>query len=101
MLYTGQCLGAPTNSAHQPTPNKRNNMQTQLNEFVMTSLLAAGTAAFAIGCASMKSSSAPKEVDVTVAELSVPARATVEKETAGGHVDKITSEVERGKKVYD
>jgi uncharacterized membrane protein YkoI len=36
-----------------------------------------------------------------MADLSAPARATVEKETAGGKIDKITREVERGKTVYD
>ena len=33
--------------------------------------------------------------------MSAPARATANKETTGGHVDKITREVERGKTVYD
>lgn len=54
-----------------------------------------------IGCTSMKSSQGPKEVDVALAEVSAPARVTIERETAGGQVDKITREVERGKTVYD
>jgi len=49
------------------------------------------------GCASTKSG----EQDVTLAQVSEPARATITKETAGGQVDKITREVERGKTVYD
>ena len=75
-------------------------MQTRLRQFAITSMLAA-IAAFAAGCASMKSGGASKEVAVTLAELSAPARATVERETAGGRVDKVTREVERGKAVYD
>jgi uncharacterized membrane protein YkoI len=47
------------------------------------------------GCASTK------EQEVSVAQLSGPARVTVNKVTAGGHVDKITKEVERSKTVYD
>jgi len=42
-----------------------------------------------------------REHDVSLAEVSGPARATINKETAGGQVDKITKEIERGKVVYD
>jgi uncharacterized membrane protein YkoI len=56
-------------------------------------------AGLATGCSSMKSGGGEK--DVTLEQMSAPARATVNKETAGGHVDKITKEVERGKTVYD
>jgi uncharacterized membrane protein YkoI len=42
-----------------------------------------------------------REHDVTLAQVSEPARATISKETAGGQVDKITKEVEHGKTVYD
>ena len=38
---------------------------------------------------------------MTLAQLSEPARATVNRVTAGGQVDKMTREVERGKTVYD
>jgi uncharacterized membrane protein YkoI len=75
-------------------------MQTRIN-WILAASLAAGIATFAAGCASLKPGGAAKEVDVTIADLSAPARATVQKETAGGHVDKITREVERGKTVYD
>jgi uncharacterized membrane protein YkoI len=42
-----------------------------------------------------------KEVPVTLTQLSEPARATVEKVTAGGKIEQMTKEVERGKTVYD
>jgi len=63
--------------------------------------LALAVAALLSGCASTQSAKAGKEVDVTIEQVSAPARATVEKVTAGGRVDKITREVERGKTVYD
>ena len=44
---------------------------------------------------------AAKETEVALTAVSAPARATIEKEIAGGHVDKITRETERGKIVYD
>ena len=46
-------------------------------------------------------SESSKEKDVTLVSVTAPARATIEKETAGGRVDKITRETERGKIVYD
>jgi uncharacterized membrane protein YkoI len=42
-----------------------------------------------------------KEVPVSLAQLSGPARATVEKVTDGGKIEQMTKEVERGKTVYD
>ena len=42
-----------------------------------------------------------KEVRVSPAQLSEPARATVEKVTAGGKIEQMTKEVEKGKTVYD
>ena len=57
-------------------------------------------AASLAGCASSHSAGA-KETRVTLAELSSPARATVERVTAGGKVDQIDKEIERGKVVYD
>ena len=47
------------------------------------------------GCASTK------EQRVSLDRLSAPARATVQKETAGGSIDSIVKEVEKGKVVYD
>jgi uncharacterized membrane protein YkoI len=62
-------------------------------------LIAATAGALSFGCASTQK----KEVDVHVSEgeLSAPARATVARVTAGGKVDQITKENERGKVVYD
>jgi len=51
-----------------------------------------------VGCATNQSG---KEVRVSLAELSPPARVTLEKMTTGGTIDKIDREVERGKVVYD
>src|SRR5262249_26252192 len=42
-----------------------------------------------------------KEERVSLAQLSGPARATVEKVAAGGTIDQIDKEIERGKTVYD
>src|SRR5207249_10769182 len=76
-------------------------MKRLMNQAIVASILAAGLAGLATGCASTKGSAQAKEQRVTVAELSAPARATVEKVTAGGKVDQIDKEVERGKVVYD
>ena len=74
-------------------------MQIRLSWFIIMamSLAVAGPIA---GCASNKSGKA-KEQDVTLAQVSEPARATINKQVGGGRVDKITKEVERGKTVYD
>src|SRR5262249_44322048 len=50
-------------------------------------------AALTIGCASDK--------HVAVANMSAAARTTTERVTAGGHIEQITRERERGKLVYD
>jgi len=63
--------------------------------------VAVGLLGFATGCATNKGGAQAKEQRVTLAEVSAPARATVEKVTAGGKVDQIDKEVERGKVVYD
>ena len=76
-------------------------MKRLMNQAIVASILAAGLAGLATGCASTKGSAQAKEQRVTVAELSAPARATVEKVAAGGKVDQIDKEVERGKVVYD
>ncbi len=70
-------------------------MQTRYNRFIFTLILCGATVGFAAGCASTR------EHDVTLTQVSEPARARINKETAGGHVDKITQEIERGEKVYD
>ncbi len=51
-----------------------------------------------LGCASRnKQPSAP----ISIAEVSPAARATVEKITAGGKIERINKEIEKGKLVYD
>ena len=74
-------------------------MQTRKSQLITALLLAVGVAGLTVGCASAgkKETSTP----VTLADLPAAARATVEKETSGGTVDKINRETERGKVVYD
>lgn len=75
-------------------------MQTRISRFIMTPALVAAMAGLVAGCASTKEGG-KEEVRVSVADLSAPARATVERVTAGGRVDQISREVERGRTVYD
>jgi uncharacterized membrane protein YkoI len=72
-------------------------MQINIKRLAAGFILCAGPAAIMAGCASMKTG----EQDVTLAQASEPARATISKEVGSGHVDKISKEVERGKTVYD
>lgn len=76
-------------------------MHNPISRFIVCPLLALAVAGFAAGCASDKQASAKKEVRVSLADLSALALATVEKVTAGGKVDQIDKEVEKGKAVYD
>jgi uncharacterized membrane protein YkoI len=76
-------------------------MQTQISRFITALTLAAGVAGLVASCASTKEGSAQKEERVSLAQMSAPARATVERVTAGGTVDQIDKEVEKGKVVYD
>jgi len=75
-------------------------MRTRIYGALITSLCLAGLSGLGAGCACMKSEAA-KEKEVTLAAVSAPAHATIEKETVDGRVDKITRETERGKIVYD
>src|SRR5215471_1367301 len=70
-----------------------------MNKHLAYLIIAATAGALSFGCASTQK----KEVDVRVSEgeLSAPARATLARVTAGGKVDQITRETERGKVVYD
>lgn len=77
-------------------------MRKQIKQYAILLLLAVATAAGGAGCASNHGGgkqAAGRRVSLT--ELSDPARATVNRVTAGGQVDKIEKEVERGKVVYD
>jgi len=76
-------------------------MQARISRLMLVPMLAVGVAGLMAGCASTKSGTAQKDVRVSLAELSAPARAAVEKVTAGGKVDQIDKEIERGKTVYD
>ena len=67
-------------------------MKTQLSRFVIAVALAGGVGGLVVGCASQR---------VAVGEMSAPARAAAEKLTAGGTIDKIDKEREKGKVVYD
>src|SRR5439155_15963388 len=73
----------------------------RIGRLIIVPLPAGCIAGVAAGCASSKSARVAKEERVTVAQLSAPARASVEKLTAGGTVDQIDKEIERGKVVYD
>jgi uncharacterized membrane protein YkoI len=76
-------------------------MSTRLVLIISSASLVLAAAGFLTGCASTHSASSQPEQDVTLAEMSEPARATAQKEVGGGQVNKITKEVERGKTVYD
>ncbi len=76
-------------------------MNTRISGLIIAPLLAVGVAGLAVGCASSKAGSTQNDVRVSLAALPHSARATVENVTAGGTIDKITKEVERGKTVYD
>jgi uncharacterized membrane protein YkoI len=93
-------LPSPLRENVNNTKRKDNIMQKLIPRMLIVSMCVAGLVGLAAGCCCTKSGAA-KEVDVTLAAVSAPARATIEKETAGGRVDKITREVERGKTVYD
>jgi len=75
-------------------------MKRNISIQIFAPILAFGVAGLVAGCAS---STPHKEASVRVSlpELSGAARATVDKVTAGGHVDQIDKEFERGKLVYD
>ena len=70
-------------------------MQTRISHSIMAFVMVVGLAALAVACASVKAG------HISVTELTAPARAAVEKLTAGGKIEKIDKEVENGKTVYD
>jgi hypothetical protein len=76
-------------------------MNSVRNLAVAASILAVGLTGLTSGCATGKKGEPAKEQRVRLAQISAPARATVEKITVGGKVDQIDKEVERGKVVYD
>ena len=76
-------------------------MKTPINRFIIVPLLAIGLGS--IGCSSFKGGGAEKQegTRVSLSQLSSPARATVQKLTAGGQIEKIDREIEKGKPIYD
>ena len=79
-------------------------MQNRISRSIVTFLMAAGLTALAAACASNKAGTEGKEDAITrisLAELTAPARAAVEKLTVGGKIEKIDKEVEQGKEIYD
>ena len=79
-------------------------MQNRISRSIVTFLMAVGLTALAAACASNKAGTEGKEdavARISVAEMTAPARAAVEKLTVGGKVEKIDKEVEKGKEIYD
>jgi uncharacterized membrane protein YkoI len=79
-------------------------MQIHINRSIATLLIAAGLTALAAGCATNKEAQEGKEDAsgrVTMAQLTAPARTAVEGLIAGGKIEKIDKEMEKGKEVYD
>ena len=73
-------------------------MQTRTNWFAIVAALSIAIAAITVGC---KSTEEGKATRVSVSELPEPARAAVNKLTAGGQIEKIDKEIEKGKVIYD
>ena len=79
-------------------------MQNRISRSIVTFLMAAGLTALAAACASNKAGTEGKEdavARISLAEMTAPARAAVEKLTVGGKVEKIDRETEKGKEIYD
>ncbi len=78
-------------------------MKSSINRFVVVPILIVGVAGLVAGCRAMKSEKEEKSeaTRVSLSQLSSPARATVQRVTSGGKVDKIDKEIEHGKVVYD
>ena len=79
-------------------------MENRIQQSVVTFIAVAGLTALAVGCATNKAGKEGKEetpARVSLAELTAPARAVVEKLTADGKVETMEKETEKGKEVYD
>src|SRR6266545_7682005 len=77
-------------------------MQSQINRLLFTCVLFAFFMSILAGCACpFAKKKENKEVKVSTDQMSAPARATAQKLTANGQIEKLTREVERGKTVYD
>jgi len=76
-------------------------MQTRMKERVIAALMTIGLVGLTAGCASIKGDDEKEGTRTSLAQLSEPARATVQRVTAGGQIEKIDREVEKGKAIYD
>ena len=79
-------------------------MQNRMSRAITTLFITAGLTALVAACATNQAGKESKEEasdHVTLAQLTAPAQATVAKLIAGGKVDKIDKEVEKGQTVYD
>lgn len=75
-------------------------MQPCVRRFVATAAMAILAVLVFSSCASTEKEGKGEE-RVSLAQMSGPARATVERETAGGRIESIVKEIEKGKVVYD
>ncbi|MGC8989338.1 MAG: PepSY domain-containing protein [Verrucomicrobiia bacterium] len=75
-------------------------MHLCIKRFVATLALAIVAALIVSGCASTEKEGKGEE-RISLAQMSGPARATAERETAGGRIESIVREIEKGKVVYD
>src|SRR5215471_2344519 len=80
------------NGSHRTNLKRKRTMQTQLSRIMLAVLSTIALAGLSTGCSSLTSGGG--EQDVTLEQMSAPARVTASKETTGGQVDKITREVE-------
>ena len=73
-----------------------------MRHLLLPALLVAALIVGLAGCAAMsgRSEEAPAQT-VSLADIPAPARATIEKNTAGGKIDKIEKEESKGKAIYD
>jgi len=74
------------------------------NRWIRVMFVAASATALAVGCATNKEGKESKKENasrITIAQMPEPARVTVEKLIAGGKIEKIDKEMEKGKEVYD
>src|SRR6185436_10140173 len=71
---------------------KGQNMQTRMKERVIAALMTIGLVGLTAGCASIKGDDEKEGTRTSLAQLSEPARATVQRVTAGGQIEKIDRE---------
>jgi uncharacterized membrane protein YkoI len=67
----------------------------------MAMLFTAAGAVFLMGCASTRDNSAAEEDNVSLSQLSAPARATLVQEISNGRIRSIEKETENGRPAYE